>query len=301
MARPVYVVSKMRRAALIALVVVAAGCGGGGRHAQTTTVVRPVTVNAKPGLRVGVVGPLDLRVAGASIDHGRTLEALAHDSVVIVPADRVDLATVAAAAEQNPATHYAYLGGSTKGSHRTNLVGIVLRDDQAALLGGVVAGLVLEEQGGREGRVAWVGPQEQKLADAYAEGVHRVVPDAVVLHGWSKRQPARCKEAALATLVRGAVVVTAHGGLCAEAAASAAHDQNRIALSLEDFEVPAIPAAAVVRDAVAGVFHGGEDLVFGVTSGAIAVASLDARISPDTAIRARSSAQELANGLRVSG
>jgi len=291
----------MRRAALIALVAVLAGCGGQGRHAQTTTVVSHVTVDAKPGLRVGVLGPLDLRVPGASIDHARTLDALAHDSVVVVPASRVDLATVAAAADQNAATHYAYLGGSTKGEHRPNLVGLVLRDDEAALLSGVVAGLVLEEQGGRDARVAWVGPQEQKLADAYAEGVHRVVPTAVILHGWSKRQPARCKEAALATLARGAVVVTAHGGLCAEAAAAAAHDQNRIALSLDDFEVPAIPASSVVRDAVAGVFHGGEDLVFGITSGAIAVASLDARISPDTVLRARSSAQELANGLGVSG
>ena len=291
----------MRRAALIALVVVLAGCGGEARHAQTTTVVRHVTVNAKPGLRVGVLGPLDVSVPGASVDHAATLEALAHDSVVIAPASRTDLATVAAAADSNPGTHYAYLGGSTKGAHRPNLVGLVLREDQAALLGGVVAGLVLEDQGGSEARVAWVGPQEQKLADAYAEGVHRIVPSATVLHGWSKRDPARCKEAALATVARGAVVVMAHSGLCAEAAASAAHDQNRIGLSVDDFQVPAIPAAAVVRDAVAGVFHGGEDLVFGITSGAVAVSSLDPRISPDTAIRARSSAQELANGLGVSG
>lgn len=291
----------MRSAALIVLVAVLAGCGGRERHAQTTTVVHHVTVDAKPGLRVGVLGPLDLSVPGASIDHAAALEALAHDSVVIAPANRTSLASVAAAATANPGSHYAYLGGSTKVERHANLVGVVLRDDQAALLGGIVAGLVLDDQGGSEGRVAWVGPQEQKLADAYAEGVHRIVPGATVLHGWSKRQPARCKEAALATVARGAVVVMAHGGLCAEAAASAAHDQNRIALSLADFQVPAIPAAAIVRDAVAGVFHGGEDLVFGITSGAIAVASLDPRITADTAIRARSSAQELANGLRVSG
>ena len=34
-------------------------------------------------------------------------------------------------------------------------------------------------------------------------------------------------------------------------------------LSLGDFELPSVAATMVVRDAVAGVFHGGEDLVFG--------------------------------------
>jgi hypothetical protein len=62
-----------------------------------------------------------------------------------------------------------------------------------------------------------------------------------------------------------------------------------------------VAAAVVVRDAVAGVFHGGEDLVFGAGSGAIGVRRLDPLISPATAARARAAAEELASGLRPTG
>jgi hypothetical protein len=49
------------------------------------------------------------------------------------------------------------------------------------------------------------------------------------------------------------------------------------------------------------VFRGGEDLVFGASSGAIGVQHLDPRISPDIVARARVAAQQLAAGLRPSG
>jgi len=41
--------------------------------------------------------------------------------------------------------------------------------------------------------------------------------------------------------------------------------------------------------------------VFGARSGAIAVRTLDPRISPQVAVRARAAAQQLANGLRPTG
>jgi hypothetical protein len=52
---------------------------------------------------------------------------------------------------------------------------------------------------------------------------------------------------------------------------------------------------------VAGVFRGGEDIVFGASSGAIGVRQLDPRISADIAVRARAAAQQLSSGLRPSG
>jgi hypothetical protein len=57
----------------------------------------------------------------------------------------------------------------------------------------------------------------------------------------------------------------------------------------------------VVTDAVAGVYRGGEDIVFGASSGAIGVRHLDPRVSADIAVRARTAAQQLAGGLRPSG
>jgi hypothetical protein len=289
----------MRRAATIILMaVLAAGCGST-RHAPATTAIAKPKPQP-PGLRVGVVGPLSVVVPGASVEHG-TLAHVSGNALVLVDASTADVATVAAVAIVHPATHFALVGASTKGFHRPNLVGLVLREQQAARLAGVVAGFIAAEQGGADARVAWVGPQERSLAAAYAGGVHESLPTAAVLYAWSKRIPARCKEAALGAIARGAVVVTARGGLCADAVAVAAHQQNHIALSVSGFELPGIPAAILVRDAIAGVYHGGEDLVFGATSGAIGVRRLDPRISMATALRARAAAQELASGLPPSG
>jgi len=288
----------MRRLAIITLTAaVAAGCGST-RHASLTTAAKPKPPPA--GLRIGVVGPLAVAVPGAVAEHG-TLAHVSGDALVLVDAAVAGVARVAAAANHHPATHFALVGGSTKGFHRPNLVGLVVREEQAAQLAGVVAGFVADEQGGAAARVAWVGPQERMLAAAYAGGVHRSLPTAGVLYAWSKRIPARCKEAALGAIARGAVVVTAHRGLCADAVAVAAHQQNHVALSVADFELPGVPATILVRDAVAGVYHGGEDLVFGATSGAIGVRRLDSRISMATALRARAAAQELASGLPPSG
>jgi hypothetical protein len=175
-----------------------------------------------------------------------------------------------------------------------------LDDGQAALLGGVVAGLVAADQGGQDARVAWVGPEERRLAGAFARGTHTIVPGATVLRAWSRDNPASCKEAALGAVDRGAVVVMAHGGTCAQAALAGVHEQNRIGLQLSDFEFPDVAADAVVRDAVAGVYHGREDVVFGAASGAVGIRRLDPRISPDLALRARTAAQELASGRRPS-
>jgi hypothetical protein len=177
----------------------------------------------------------------------------------------------------------------------------VLNDEQAAQLGGVVAGLVAEEQGGLEARIAWVGPPEPALAGAFARGAQAVHPGVTVLRPTSGELPASCKEAALGAIARGAVVVMAHDGLCAEAAIAGAHQQNHAGLQISDFELPAVPVGVLIADAVAGVYRGGEDIVFGASSGAIGVRRLDPRISPDITVRARAAAQQLASGLPPSG
>ena len=297
------------RAALIALApvcaavtaaVVTTGCGA---PRTTTTVTTKQGQYSAPstGLTVGVVGPLPTRpVAGARFAPG-TLATTASYALVLVSADTVDLATVEAAAQSAPATHYAYVGGSTKGHHQPNLVGLVLDEAQAAQIGGVVAGTVAGDQGGRNARVAWVGPEERALATAFAHGAQQVQPGTTILRAWSKDLPASCKEAALGAIARGAVAVMAHGGLCADAAIEGAHQQNRVGLRISDFELPEVPVGVLVRDAVSGVYRGGEDLVFGAASGTIGVQHLDPRISTDTAVRARAAAQQLAAGLRPAG
>jgi basic membrane lipoprotein Med (substrate-binding protein (PBP1-ABC) superfamily) len=291
---------RMKAAFTVLAVVLVAGATGCGSTRPAATTVQTVTHAApRQGLPVGVVGPLDVRVPGAIVVHG-PLERLASDRLVVVSAEASDVATVAAAAAAHPATHYALVGGTIRGKHRANLAGVVLRDDQAAFLGGIVAGLVATEEGGASKRIAWVGPQETALAAAFARGAHSIDASIEVLHTWSRNAPAACKEAALGATGRGAVVVMAHTGRCAEAAISGSHQANHVGLRLADFELPSVAATQIVREAVAGVFHGGEDIVFGAASGAIGVSQLDPRISATTAIAAGTAAQDFARRLRPS-
>lgn len=287
----------MRRGlAILLLGLLAAGCGGASKQAVTTTAPA-YTVRAVPqGLPVGVVGPLAIDLSGVILLHGR-LRDVTNARLVLADARAVDLATVARAARAHPDVHFALVGGSTRGERAPNLVGVVLREDEAAMIAGIAAAAAAVDEGGLTPRVAWVGPEERKLAAAFGRGVRALAPSVAVLHQWSRAIPARCKEAALIALDRGATVVMAHNGVCADAAASAAHQQNLPALRLGDFELPSVAAEILVRDALAGRYHGGEDLVFGTASGAVGIRTLDPRIPLATVARARASAQSLQNGV----
>ena len=90
-------------------------------------------------------------------------------------------------------------------------------------------------------------------------------------------------------------------GLCAAAAIDGAHERNQPALQLSDFELPAVAAAQIVRDAVRGRYHGGEDILFGAASGAVAVRHLDPRFPATVSTRAHTLAGQLASGHPLSG
>jgi hypothetical protein len=287
----------------LALALLTTACGGAHKATPTTTAATKTTANrqaASADLRIGLVGPLSVDVAGTATEHG-TLAHLAGAPLVVVSAGAASLPAVAAAARSHPASHFAVVGESTKADRAPNLVGLVLGDVQAATLGGLVAGYAAADAGGTAPRVAWVGPEERPLATAFARGVHRALPAAVVLDEWSQSIPARCKEAALTAIGRGATVVMAHGGLCARAAIAGAHQQNVPGLQLGDFQFPGVAANLVARDAAAGVFHGGEDIVFGPSSGAVGIGVIDPRISVATTVLARTAAQDLASGRPPAG
>jgi hypothetical protein len=274
----------------VLLCVLALSACGAKHHAATTTTTQ---TTAASGLRIGVVGPLTIDVPGIVPRH-ETLTHIADDPLVVVDAHTAAPDVVAAVARAHPTIHFALVGASVKGQHAPNLAGVVLKEDDAAYLAGVTAGLAAAETGAAA-RVAWVGPEERALAAAFGRGVHAAAPGVAVLHQWSRSVPARCKEAALTGLGRSAVVVMAHRGLCAAAAASAAHEQNMPALALGNFMFPAIAAGLVAREAVSGVFHSG-DVVFGPRTGAIGVGTLDPLISPTAVAGARAAAQDLASG-----
>jgi hypothetical protein len=279
----------MRLVPVLLCVLAASACGA--KHHATATTTTQTT--AASGLRIGVVGPLTIDVPGIVPRH-ETLTHIADDPLVVVDAHTAAPDVVAAVARAHPTIHFALVGASVKGQHAPNLAGVVLKEDDAAYLAGVTAGLAAAETGAAA-RVAWVGPEERALAAAFGRGVHAAAPEVAVLHQWSRSVPARCKEAALTGLGRSAVVVMAHRRVCAAAGASAAHEQNMPALALGNFMFPAIAAGLVAREAVSGVFHSG-DVVFGPRTGAIGVGTLDPLISPTAVAGARAAAQDLASG-----
>jgi hypothetical protein len=283
----------MRIAAAVLIAFLLAGCGGTRKATPPTTTVEAPSQPA--GLRVGIVGEIAVQVGGATIEHV-SLRRAADETLVLVSADAPASSNLPAQAAANPGTHYVLIGASAAAQRLPNLAGVVLRDDQAARLGGIVAGLAVRDGTDPSARVAWVGPVNRGLAGAFARGVHASSPGTTVLRAWSAGRPAACKESALGAVGRGATVVMAARGLCAEAAIAGAHQRNQPGLQLSDFELPSIPAAVIVRDAVQGVFHGGEDIVFGAASGAIAVHRLDPLFSTTVSSEARAAAQQMATG-----
>jgi basic membrane lipoprotein Med (substrate-binding protein (PBP1-ABC) superfamily) len=278
------------RLVLLPLLLLAAGCGAA-RHAATTTVSHPAPPPA--GLRIGLVGDFVAPpVAGAVYERG-PLAQVAGDALVLIRAGTPAAARIASVAAAHPSTHFALLGVASPDVRLKNVAGLVVPDDQAARLAGVVAGIVAADEGVEQPRVGWAGPQQPALAAAFGRGVHAVDARAQILHAWSVNVPAACKEAALAIVGRGAVAVLAPHGVCADAAIAGAHEQNVAGLKLDQFELLQVPAAQIVRDAVAGVYHGGENIVFGTLSGAIGIHELDPRITPDQAIRARTVSGQL--------
>lgn len=285
-----------------ALALLLAGCGTTRTVTHTTFTQKTVrvTTTARPKLDVGVVGALVIDVPGARARPG-TLAHVAGDPLVLVDANLPAAARLAAVAAANPGTHFALVGGSATSLHLPNVVGLVIQEEPAALLAGVVAGIVADGEGVQAPRVGWVGVRNTPLDRSFTQGVHALAPHGLVLHAWTGASPAACKEAALTLVGRGAVAIVAPAGLCGSAAVAGAHEQNAVGLRLSDFELPSVPAAEIVRDAVSGVYHGGEDFVFGAQSGAIGIGNLDPRIGSAALLRAKTIAGRLASGQQIAG
>jgi basic membrane protein A len=277
----------MRGAALVVICLVAAGCGGGAsRDAGTTetTARHQSAPRAEPGVRVAELGNSSRDLDGADL--------------VVVPRGTRGVEEIA---REHPDAHFVLIGTPYERAPGPNVAGVLFREDEAAYLAGVVAGLVTLGEGALDARVAWVGGRRVAVADAFARGVHGVDPAVRVSKRWTETEPALCKEAALDAVARGASVLLTGIGACANGVLAAAREQNAVGLSLGDFERPEVAVDRLVRDARQGLYHGGENLVFGTASGAVGVGKLDPRVPADAVAEARAVEQELAAGLRSPG
>src|SRR6476619_1277648 len=116
-----------------------AGCGGATGRATSTAAT---TSRTPVGLRVGVVGPLQVQAAGAVAER-MSLRAAAQESLVLAVATPQTSVSLPEAAAEHPSTHYALVGASAAAHRLPNLAGVLVRDDQAARLAGAIAGLAV--------------------------------------------------------------------------------------------------------------------------------------------------------------
>lgn len=284
----------MRRVVPIVLCLALAGCGGSA--ATTTTAARThraqPAATAPPAVRVAVVG--NVPIAGAGIARSSIDDA---DLVVVGPRE----AHVARLVAAHPSAHFVLVGRSFRRAGGANVTGLLFREDQAAYLAGVVAALVTKEEGARDATLAWVGTRRQLVADAFASGVRSVDRALKVVNSWTEPAAAKCKEAALDAIAQGATVVFAGKGACADGAIAGARDRNALGLRLADFVLPEVAVAQTVHDARAGLYHSGENVIFGARTGAVGVGELGSRVSAGAVLEAREVAQELATGVRSPG
>jgi basic membrane protein A len=205
---------------------------------------------------------------------------------------------VARLAAQHPAAHFVIVGPADR-ARRPNVAGVLFDTQEAAYLAGAVAALVTRDEGELDPTVAWVGTRgRSRLVDAFERGAQSVVPSIRVTRAWAQADAARCKEAALEAIAKGADVLFAGTGPCVPGALAAASDRNAVGLELADFERPSVAVGRFVDDARKGLYHGGENIVFGAASGAVGVGRLDPRVSDSTVARAREIEAELAAGRR---
>src|SRR5919201_4167398 len=136
----------MRVAALVITCLLAAGCGSARRPASTTTERQPRRTEASgsPALRVAVLGRIAVNLAGVG-------PARVDDADLVVVAGRVP--HLRALVASHPATHFVLVGRSYQRAPAKNVAGLLFREDEAAYLAGVVAGLVTADQGGLEASV----------------------------------------------------------------------------------------------------------------------------------------------------
>jgi basic membrane lipoprotein Med (substrate-binding protein (PBP1-ABC) superfamily) len=294
--------SRHRAGLALLLLFAVAGAGCGGRAARPgTTVSQPATSTvSSEALHIGVVGGVSFSATGAVADRG-TLDQVAGDTLVLVPAGGVSDAALRLVARAHPASHFAVIGGSARGVRLRNVAGVLLRRDQAAYLAGFVLGLVAKAGGTQHPKVALVGPAADTLLGAFRHGVRVAFEGAKATGARSSENPAACKEAALAAVDEGAVAIVSSRGPCALGALSAAAEQHIVGQSLADFEVRGAIASAIVRAALQGVYYGREDLNYGVRSGAVGIVRLDPLIPTGVAVQARAVAQRLAEGLSPTG
>ena len=333
----------------LALVLLAVGCGKDGGPAAGTTTAATTTVETtragRPALRVGLVADdadLESPALAASAEagleraeqrlgiEGRTVHAdgpaaqetalrdLAGEGFDLVLASGSGASEpVSRVARTFPDTKFALVGAEdSEGAQRPpNVRGLRFEEQEAGYLVGYLAGLVVREQSRARQTIGAVAGRRTPVVDRYVKGyvagAKRAYPGVRTLTGYTGgfRDPASCKQAALAQITRGASVIFDVAGHCGEGALDAAKERNIWAIGLDadqsgrgDFVLTSalrnadVAVYETVRALREGRFSGGEDVVFDVGSGGVGVGQTSPEVPPDIVARLQALQDDLAAG-----
>ena len=337
----------LRRFTFLAVLMLAlAGCGSDDETAGTTAQEPATTTEAAgPALKVGLVtdiGGLDDRsfnflankgleqaetelgvtgrvvISRSNADYVPNLSSLAnqgYDLVIAVGflmADAVD--TVA---KRFPDVDFAIIDFAQEAlkSKPTNVRGLLFKEQEAGYLVGYLAGLVTKQEAGSRQVIGSVGglkiPPVDRYIAGYQAGAKAANPEIETLNAYSQDfvDQAKCKEAALDQIGRGARVIFQVAGQCGLGALSATQEKNArgigvdadqaylgehvLTSALKKVDVAVFQTIQAVQN---GSFQGGENTVFDVASGGVGLGEVASDVPADLVSQVNEIQDEIAAG-----
>jgi basic membrane protein A len=257
-------------------------------------------------------------VSRANADYIPNLTSLAkqdYDLVIAVGflmADAVD-----AVAKRFPDVNFAIIDYSQAElkSKPKNVRGLLFKEQEAGYLVGYLAGLVTKAEAGAKLVISSVGGQKLPPVDryiaGYQAGAKKAAPGITTLNAYSQDfvDQAKCKEAALDQIARGAHVVFQVAGQCGLGALSAAKEKNVWGIGVDADQAylgPHILTSALKKVDVAvfdtiksvqdGSFQAGTDTTFDVASGGVGLGEVAADVPAELVSQVNKVQDDIAAG-----
>jgi basic membrane protein A len=196
-----------------------------------------------------------------------------------------------------------------------NVRGLLFKEQEAGYLVGYLAGLLVKQEAGSRQVIGSVGglkiPPVDRYIAGYQAGAKAANPQIETLNAYSQDfvDQAKCKEAALDQIGRGARVVFQVAGQCGLGALSAAAEQNVrgigvdadqaylgahvLTSALKKVDVAVFQTIQAVQD---GSFKGGENTVFDVASGGVGLGEVASDVPADLVSQVNRVQDEIAAG-----
>jgi basic membrane protein A len=257
-------------------------------------------------------------ISRANADYVPNLSSLAkqdYDLVIAVGflmADAVDVV-----ARRFPKVSFAIVDFSQKEltSKPANVRGLLFKEQEAGYLVGYLAGLVTKQEAGSNQVIGSVGGQKIPPVDryiaGYRAGAKAASPGIVTLNAYTQDfvDQAKCKEAALDQIARGAHVVFQVAGQCGLGALSAAKEKNVRGIGVDADQAylgPHVLTSALkkvdvavfqtIRSVQDGSFAGGEDSVYDVASGGVGIGEVAPDVPTELVSQVNAIQDEIAAG-----